>query len=152
MQARSVVAAAFLSVASAGAAAACFYRAETLRNEADWLLMRSKAQAAEYSQSFSSKAADQQLKTFAARRATLERAHLWQRGQMLATLLSALAAVATYALFLLKRLDDQLIDAENELGGGRGSGGGGGPDAERDPDDGPRDAQRSVALAPSLSP
>ena len=41
MQARSVVAAALLSVSSAGAAAACFYRAETLRNEAEWLLVRS---------------------------------------------------------------------------------------------------------------
>ena len=143
MQARSVVAAAFLSVASAGAAAGCFYKAETLRNEADWLLVRSKAQAAEYSQSFDTRAADQQLKTFAARRATLERAHLWQRGQMLATLLSALAAVATYALYLLKRLDDQLIDAESELHGGVGGG-------SRNRDEAPKDPQRAVALAPSL--
>jgi hypothetical protein len=147
MQARSVVAAALLSVASAGAAGMCFYRAETLRNEADWLLARGKAQAAEYSQSFDTKAADQQLKTFSARRTTLERAHLWQRGQMLATLLSALAAVATYALFLLKRLDDQLIDAESELHGGGSSGSG-----TRGPEGGPRDPQRAVALTPSLFP
>lgn len=147
MQARSVVAAALLSVASAGAAAACFYRAETLRNEANWLLVRSQAQAAEYSQSFDAKAADQQLKTFSARRATLERAHLWQRGQLLATLLSALAAVATYALFLLKRLDDQLIDVESDLGSGRG-----GSSGPRDPERSPRDPLRSVALAPSLFP
>ena len=143
MQARSVVAAAFLSVASAGGAAACFYKAETLRNEADWLLVRSKAQAAEYSRSFDTQAAEQQLKTFSARRATLERAHLWQRGQMLATLLSALAAVATYALYLLKRLDDQLIDAESELHGGSGGG-------SRERGEAPKDPQRAVALAPSL--
>ena len=145
MRARTVVAAAFISVASAGAAGACFYKAELLRNEAEWLLVRSKAQAAEYSQSFDTKAADQQLKTFAARRATLERAHLWQRGQMLATLLSALAAVATYALYLLKRLDDQLLDAESEVHGGSSGGG------SRDRDE-PQDPQRAVALAPSLFP
>jgi hypothetical protein len=145
MQARSVVAAALFSVASAGIAGACFYRAEVLRDEADWLLVRGKAQAAEYSQSFDSKMADQQLKTFAARRATLERANLWQRGQMLATLLSALGAVATYALYLLKRLDDQLIDAESELGEHGGGGGGRGSDEPRDP-------QRTSALTPSLLP
>ena len=71
----------------------------------DWLLERSKAQASEYAESFDDTVATQQLETFAARRAVLERAHLWQRGQMLGLMAVAARRCALACCGLLRRLD-----------------------------------------------
>jgi hypothetical protein len=78
-------------------------------------MARGNAQAEEYAQRLDGTVADAQLKTFAQRRVVLEQAHLWQRGQMLGIMGAALALVAAYGLFLLKRLDDQLTNAESGL-------------------------------------
>ena len=68
-----------------------------------------EATVTDYAARLDSTAADAQLKTFAERRAILEKAHLWQRGMLLGVLLASLAAVSAYLLFLLKRLNDQLL-------------------------------------------
>lgn len=115
MGTRSVTAALCISLLSAGAAGYCYTRADALQVQGQWLMERGTAQAEDYANRLDAKAADAQLKTFAERRAVLGRAHQWQRGMMLGILASALAAVSAYMLFLLKRLDDQLVDAMGEL-------------------------------------
>jgi len=104
-----------VSLLSAGGAAWCHQRAAAFQNEAEWLMARGSAQAEEYAQKFDGAVADAQLKTFAQRRTVMEQAHVWQRGMMLGVMVAALALVAAYALFLLKRLDDQLADAMPDL-------------------------------------
>lgn len=108
---RGVTAAVCISLLTASAAGLCFARAHHLRSEASWFLVRSKAEALEYTQSFDNRVADQQLQTFEARRDVLERAHLWQRAQMIFLLMSGIAALCAYALHLLRRLHDQLDEA-----------------------------------------
>lgn len=115
MGTRSVTVALCISLLSAGAAGYCYTRAEALQVQGQWLMERGTAQAEEYARRLDGTAADAQLKSFAERRAVLERAHRWQRGMMLGILAAALAAVCAYVLFLLKRLDDQLVDAMGEL-------------------------------------
>jgi hypothetical protein len=78
-------------------------------------MARGNAQAEEYAQRFDGAVADAQLQTFAQRRAVMEKAYVWQRGMMLGVMGAALALVAAYALFLLKRLDEQLADAAPDL-------------------------------------
>src|SRR4051794_1262000 len=73
----SVTTAVCISLLSTACAVGCWYRAEGLRSEADWLLERSKAQASEYAHSLNDTLATQELETFAKRRAVLERAHVW---------------------------------------------------------------------------
>ena len=80
-------------------------------SEARWLMERGNAQALEYAERLDNSVADAQLKTFAERRTVMEQAHLWQRGQMLGLMAGALAALAAYMLYLLRRLDSQLDDA-----------------------------------------
>lgn len=115
MGTRSVTVALCFSLLSAGAAGFCYTRADALQVQGQWLMERGTAQAEEYARKLDGTAADAQLKSFAERRAVLERAHRWQRGMMLGILAAALAAVCAYVLFLLKRLDDQLVDAMGEL-------------------------------------
>ncbi|ADO72907.1 hypothetical protein [Stigmatella aurantiaca] len=114
MGTRSVVAAVSVALVSAGAAIYCYTRAEALHSEARWLLERGNAQALEYAQRLDSTVADEQLKTFSSRRSVMEKAHLWQRGQMLGVMGAALSILAAYMLFLLRRLDSQLDDATGE--------------------------------------
>jgi len=112
---RGVVTALCLSLFAAGGAAYCYTRADALQVQGQWLMERGTAQAEDYAERLDGSAADAQLKTFAERRVVLEKAHAWQRGMMLGVLASALAAVCAYLLFLLKRLNDQLLGA---TGGG----------------------------------
>jgi hypothetical protein len=115
MGTRSVTAALCISLLAAGGAAFCYTRAETLQSEGRWLMARGTAQAAEYAQKLDGTLADAQLKTFTQRRAVLERAYLWQRGMLLGIMIAVLSSLSAYVLFLLKRLDDQLLDATGEL-------------------------------------
>ncbi|WP_426751307.1 hypothetical protein [Myxococcus sp. Y35] len=108
---RSVMTALCISLLTAGGAAYCYVRADALQVQGQWLMERGTAQAEDYAERLDGTAADAQLKTFAERRAVLEKAHVWQRGMLLGVLASALAAVCAYLLFLLKRLNDQLLDA-----------------------------------------
>lgn len=111
MGSRSVVAAIMVSLLSLGGAGFCYMRAASLNSEARWLLERGNAQALEYAERLDNSVADAQLKTFASRRTVMERAHLWQRGQMLGLMAGALSALVAYMLYLLRRLDSQLDDA-----------------------------------------
>jgi hypothetical protein len=111
----SVTTAVCVSLLSAVCAAGCWYRADLLRSDADWLLERSKAQASEYASSFNDSLATQQLETFAKRRAVMERAHLWQRGESLGILFAVLAAACAWVLSLLRRLDGELDEASQGL-------------------------------------
>jgi ferric-dicitrate binding protein FerR (iron transport regulator) len=114
MGSRSVVAAIGISLLSVGGAGYCYTRAQALHSEARWLLERGNAQAVEYAEHLDNSVADEQLKTFAARRAIMERAHLWQRGQMLGVMAAVISALVAYMLYLLTRLDSQLDDAAAE--------------------------------------
>lgn len=114
MGSRSVVAAFCVSFLCVGSAGYCYERKAALDSEARWLMERGNAQALEYAERLDNEVADAQFKTFAARRTVLERAHLWQRGQMLGLMGGALAALAAYMLYLLRRLDSQLDDAAAE--------------------------------------
>lgn len=114
MGTRSVVLAVCVSLLSVGCAGYCYTRSQALQTEARWLLERGNAQAVEYAQRLDNSVADAQLKTFAARRTVMERAHLWQRGQMLGVMGAVLSALAAYMLYLLRRLDSQLDDAAAE--------------------------------------
>jgi hypothetical protein len=106
-----VTLAVLVSFAFAGGALACYFRAAHLRGEAQWLLERGAAAAEAYAHSFDGTLADSQLFTFEQRRAVLERALLWQRGQLVLILASVVAAFCSYLLFLLNRLQAQLLDA-----------------------------------------
>jgi hypothetical protein len=111
----SVTTAVCVSVLAATCAVGCWYRAEHLRTEANWLLERSRAQAGEYAHSFNDTLATQQLETFTKRRAVLERAHVWQRGQALGVMLAVLAGVAAWMLRMLRQLNGALDEVAEEL-------------------------------------
>jgi hypothetical protein len=114
MGSRSVTAAICVAILSVGGAGYCYTRASDLHSQARWLMERGNAQALEYADRLDNSVADAQLKTFAERRTVMERAHLWQRGQMLGLMAGVLAALAAYMLHLLRRLDSQLDDASVE--------------------------------------
>jgi hypothetical protein len=114
MGSRSVVAAVCVSLLSVGCSGLCYARAAALNSEARWLMERGNAQALEYAERLDNSIADAQLKTFAARRTVMERAHAWQRGQMLGLMAGVLAALVAYMLYLLRRLDSQLDEASTE--------------------------------------
>ena len=115
MRSRSVAVAVVVAVLSAGGAVTCFIQANRLRTEAQWLWERGNAQAQEFANSFDDSAAVAQLKTFEDRRATLEQAHLWQRGQFLLILLAVVAAFSSYLLFLFHRLRVDLEEVSGEF-------------------------------------
>ncbi|PTL78250.1 hypothetical protein [Vitiosangium sp. GDMCC 1.1324] len=115
MRLSSVTTAVCVSLLSAACAVGCWYRADLLRSEANWLMERGKAQASEYAQSFNDALATQQLETFAKRRAVMERAQLWQRGQEVGVLFAVAAAACAWMLSLLRRLNGELDDASEEL-------------------------------------
>jgi hypothetical protein len=100
----SVAIAVCITLLSGGGALACYLRASQLQRDSGWLLERAQAQAAEYSATLDSSLAENQLKAFEERRQILERAHLWQRGQMLLTLLGLVAGFSSYVLYLYHRL------------------------------------------------
>lgn len=111
----SVTTAVCVCLLSAVGAGASWYRAEQLRAEAAWLLERGKAQASEYAESFNDTLATQQLETFARRRAVLEQAYLWQRGQVLGILFAAAAAAAAWVLRLLRKLNGELEEVSADV-------------------------------------
>jgi hypothetical protein len=93
-----------ITVLSASGAVACYLRTTELRGEAAWLLERAHAQAAEYASTLNSSVAERQLKDFEARRRILDRAHLWQRGQVLLILVAVISALSSYVLLVFHRL------------------------------------------------
>lgn len=115
MRSRSVAFAIAVAMLCAAGAAGCYWRAHQLRSEAAWLMARGNAQAQEYAASLDSKTAVTQLATFEERRLVLERAHRWQRAQMLLVLSAVVALIASYVLFLFRRLREQLVDASSGL-------------------------------------
>ena len=104
MRSRSVAITLCIALLSAAGAVGCYVRTSELKREAGWLLERGNAQAAEYANTFNAAIVEEQLKTFEARRAILDRAHLWQRGQLLLILVTVIAAFSAYVLFLFHRL------------------------------------------------
>ncbi|RKG54929.1 hypothetical protein D7X30_27580 [Corallococcus sp. AB011P] len=115
MGTRSVTAALCISLLFAGGAAFCYARAEALQAEGRWLMARGSAQASDFAQKLDGTSVDAQLKTFKERRGVMEKAHRWQRGMLLGIMAAVLSGLSAYVLFLLKRLDDQLLDATGEL-------------------------------------
>jgi hypothetical protein len=108
---RSVALAVGVALACAGLAVGCTLRAQHLGKRADWLLLRSTAEAAEYTSTFDGRHVDQEMLTFQERRAVLERAHTWERGATTLVMASALLVLASYALFLLARLKEQQLES-----------------------------------------
>jgi hypothetical protein len=86
---RSLVVALSVCALSAAGAVASYRKAFQLRTEASWLMIRGDAQGAEYA-------------------ATLDSAIV----QMLLILAAVVAAICSYVLHLLHRLNRQLADAE----------------------------------------
>lgn len=115
MRFAGVTTAVCISLLSAACAAGCWYRADVLRSEADWLLERSKAQAAEYARSLDDTQAKQELETFTRRRGVLEQAHQWNRGETLGILVAVIAAACAWVLSLLRRLNSEFDEASAEL-------------------------------------
>jgi hypothetical protein len=108
---RRVVLAILVSLAFAGSALGCFFRASHLSKEAAWLSERGAAAADAYARSFDGAMADSQLAAFEQRRAVLERALLWQRAGMVLVLATVVGAFCSYVLYLLTRLQAQLLEA-----------------------------------------
>jgi len=115
MRSRSVVFAIVLSSAAAVGAVVAHARCRQLRSEAGWLLERGSAQGDEYADTMDSRLAEDQLMTLDERRAVLDRAELWQRAEMLGVLSAVVGAFATYALYLFRRLREQLVEASAHL-------------------------------------
>ena len=111
----SVKTAVCVSLLSAVGAGWCWHQAQGLRTEANWLLERGRAHATEYTQSLDDAVATQELETFAKRRVVLERAHVWQRGQMLGVLVAVLALASAWVLSVLRRLTGELDEASRDL-------------------------------------
>jgi hypothetical protein len=110
LRSRSVAAAIAVSLLSAGGAVACFYRSSQLRTDGEWYLARGNAEAEEYASTLDSAVAEKQLATFEQRREILEKAHVWQRLQLLLILCSVVAAFGSYVLYLFFRLRQQLVE------------------------------------------
>ncbi len=113
MRSRSVAVAITIAVLSSTGAVGCYVRAAQLRAEGQWLLERGTAEAQEFTQTFSGDAQDKQFATFETRRQVLDRAVLWQRGQLLLILLTVIAAFSSYVLFLFSRLRADLEDVDD---------------------------------------
>ena len=108
MRSRSVAVAVSIAVLSAAGAVGCYIRADALHTEARWLLERSRAEGEAWVNTFDGEVADRQIATMEERRGIVERAHLWQRGQLLLILLTVVAAFSSYVLYLLHRLRHSL--------------------------------------------
>ncbi len=115
MRLLSVTMAVFIALLSAGGAGWCWQRAEELRWKASELLERSQAEATGYAQTFDDTLATQQMETFAERRAVLEQAHQWQRGQFLGVMVAVIAAACAWLLSVMRRLNGQLEEVSREL-------------------------------------
>lgn len=110
MRSRSVAISIMLSLAFAGGAVGSYLKAQEHRSLARWLLERGSAQGQHYAQTFEGAAADEQLATLDRRQQALDRAHLWQRVQLLCILASVIAAFSSYVFFLFRRLREQLLE------------------------------------------
>ncbi|MHB8876391.1 MAG: hypothetical protein ACYC8T_22080 [Myxococcaceae bacterium] len=114
MRSRSVAIAIAVALLCAGGAIACYVKASALRTEAEWFLVRGNAEAEEYSATLDSATAERQLVTFEVRREVLERAHGWQRLQLLLVLAAVGSALGAYLLYLFFRLRTQLDEVGDE--------------------------------------
>ncbi|HYV48255.1 MAG TPA: hypothetical protein VFA20_25520 [Myxococcaceae bacterium] len=110
---RGVALAIGLSVASAGLAAGCAWRAQRLASQASWLMARGVAEGAEYTSTFDGQHIDRELVTFQQRRELLEAAHRWQRGSIAGVMAAALALAASYLAWLLVRLEQQRLNPDD---------------------------------------
>jgi hypothetical protein len=116
MRSRSVAVAAAFTVACASAAIGCYLKAASFRSEAEWLRVRSTAEAEGYARSFNAALADKELATFEERRVLmLEKAGRWHVIQMLAVLASVMGLFSSYILFLFAGLREQLIEGAPEV-------------------------------------
>ncbi len=97
-----VVALIVFALAAAGAVIS-FERMSRLRSESRWLLARADAHGSDYSASLDGSFVDTELATFDLRRTLLERAHRWQRLEILCALLAVAAAFCGYGFYLLRR-------------------------------------------------
>ncbi len=111
MRSRSVAVAMTLSVLCAGGAVASYVRSARLKSEAGWYGARADAEAKEYTVTLDDATAERQLASFETRRDILERAHAWQRTQLMFVLGSVGSALAAYLFYLFFRLRVQLVDA-----------------------------------------
>ena len=111
MRSRSVALAIAVSVLCAGGAVASYFEASQLRSEAEWYLARGNAEAREYSATLDGAVAERELASFDKRRELLERAHGWQRLQLLSVMGGVGSALGAYLLYLFFRLRVQLDDA-----------------------------------------
>lgn len=105
MRSREVAVAVLLAMLCVAGAVGCRLRAGRLKSEASWQLARAKAAAAEYAATFEGAHVQRQLALFEERRLTLERAHLWQRGQYVLVLLAVTSTFAAFGFRLLSRLE-----------------------------------------------
>lgn len=112
MRSRSVPVALAVAVLSASGAVACSLEANQLRTDAGWLFVRGSAEGDQYADTFDDTAADKQLALFEQRRAVLDKAALWQMGQILLVLLSVISTVASYALYLVHKVRASLEQVE----------------------------------------
>ncbi len=112
MRVRSLVVALSICALAVAGAVVSYRKSEQLRTEASWLMVRGDAQATEYAATLDSAMAETQLMTFEQRTVVLEQAHRWQRLQMLLVLVSVVAAICSYLFYLLRRLRQQLAEAE----------------------------------------
>lgn len=117
MASRSVLFAVTIAVLSSAGAVACYLRAVELRTEARWLMERGVAEATEYTQTFEGAAQDKQFATLEQRREVLERATIWQRGQLLLVLLTVIAAFSSYVLYLFHKLRSGLEEVDAPIPG-----------------------------------
>ncbi|MFN0063538.1 MAG: hypothetical protein ACKVPX_13600 [Myxococcaceae bacterium] len=115
MRSRAVLAAVVFTVLCAGAAVFSYVRAASLRHDAQWLLARANAHAAEYATSFNPTLADQQFATFEARASLLRDVANWERLQMLGVLGAVVGLFGSYVLYLMRRLQQQIIEGAPEL-------------------------------------
>jgi hypothetical protein len=116
MRSRSVAVAVAFTVACASGAIGCYLKAASFRSEAEWLRVRSTAEAEGYARSFNGALADRELATFEERRVLmLEKAGRWHMGQMLSVLASVVGLFSSYVLFLFAGLREQLIEGAPEV-------------------------------------
>jgi hypothetical protein len=115
MRSVSVTVAVLMTSLAAAGALACFFAASHYQNEGNWLLERGNAQAEEYARSFDSAVAETQMATLDQRRETLQKAHAWQRLQILLIVLTVIGTFCSYVLYLFGRLREQLVEASESL-------------------------------------
>lgn len=114
MRSRSMAVALGISIVCAAGAVACYMRASSLHQEAEWMNARGAAEAQEYAATFDGHFADQQLAMFDQHRTAVDRIQRWQLLERLLILVTVVAGFSGYVFYLFRRLRDQLVDATSE--------------------------------------